>query len=194
MPMPRNMKYRIPIKTGPERQLNYGWVRGWDDLKFPVTQTKRGSNDLPNFDYTNIGLLFPANDTSEKIYVVGELPHRADLDEPIRPHIHFIQESSTLPNFVLEYRWMDNGTPANKSWTTITTDEGDGVQYEYDDSGFMMQVIKFSFISPEFEKISSMFDFVIYRDDNRIANDVLVKEIDVHFVADNIGTFYEFEK
>ena len=37
----------------------------WDDLRAPFTQTKRGALDKPDFDYTNVGLLFKQNDTAE---------------------------------------------------------------------------------------------------------------------------------
>ena len=47
----------------------------WEDLRFPATQTKIGSNDLPHFDFTNIGLLFPREDTSEIIYIIAQMPH-----------------------------------------------------------------------------------------------------------------------
>ena len=37
----------------------------WDDLTGPLTRGLQGSADKPDFDYTNFGLLFPQNDTSE---------------------------------------------------------------------------------------------------------------------------------
>ena len=51
----------------------------WDDLRFPVTASKLGINDKPDTDYTNFGLLFPQNDTTEYIIIIAQLPHSYKL-------------------------------------------------------------------------------------------------------------------
>ena len=38
----------------------------WDDFRFPATSSKLGANDKPDFDFTELGFLFPQNDTAEK--------------------------------------------------------------------------------------------------------------------------------
>jgi len=47
----------------------------WDDMRAPFTQTKRGALDKPDFDYTNVGLLFKQNDPAEIVYIIFQLPH-----------------------------------------------------------------------------------------------------------------------
>jgi len=59
----------------------------WDDLRFPASQTKQGSNLKPDFDINNVGLLFPQNDADEIIYIIAQMPHDMKLGSNIRPHI-----------------------------------------------------------------------------------------------------------
>jgi len=51
----------------------------WDDLRFPATATRQGALAKPDFDYTNIGLLFPQNDPTEIIYMIDQLPRHLIL-------------------------------------------------------------------------------------------------------------------
>ena len=60
----------------------------WDDMRAPFTQTKRGALDKPDFDYTNVGLLFPQSNVAEIVYIIFQLPHNYKLGTSIYPHIH----------------------------------------------------------------------------------------------------------
>jgi hypothetical protein len=56
------------------------------------------------FDETNIGLLFPQNDTTEIVFVIAQIPHNYKLGTNIKPHIHFVQSSASTPTFKIEYK------------------------------------------------------------------------------------------
>lgn len=156
----------------------------WEDLRFPVEQTKLGSNSLPHYDFTNNGLLFPQNDTSEVIYLVVQFPHSYKLGTDIYPHIHFIQSSANVPVFKLKYRWYLNGA-AVPSFTTITSTT---VVHTYT-SGSILQRLAFPAISGAgITAISSMMDVQIYREDNVVTGDVLVKEFDIHYSLETVGS------
>ena len=130
----------------------------WEDLMFPVTQAKRGSSDLPHFDYDEIGLLFPQNDATEKIFIVNQMKHEWKLESNIRPHIHFIQSSSAIPVFKLDYRWYKNGDPVPETYTTIATES---FAFEYE-SGSILQIARFPEISGEgIDKVSYIIDIKI---------------------------------
>ena len=61
----------------------------WTDLRIPFTQTRQGANTKPDFDTTNVGFLFPQNDTSEILYFIAQMPHSWKFETTIYPHIHW---------------------------------------------------------------------------------------------------------
>lgn len=168
-------------------------VSRWTDKSFPATSTRQGALSKPDFDYTNLGLLFPQNDPSEKIYILDQMIHNKKLGTALRLHIHFVQNSALLPNFKCDYRFYKNGDVI-PSFATIQTDDGAGPVFTYT-SGSIVQLVRFPDIpAPIDEPISSILDMIIYRDDNIITGDVLVKYIDYHFQVDTDGSREEFVK
>lgn len=165
----------------------------WTDKSFPATESKLGVLNKPDFDFVNLGLLFPQNDTAEKVYILDQMLHEKKLDTPLRLHIHFLQDSANIPNFVCEYRYYNNGG-AIPAFTTIKTDDGAGPVFTYT-AGSIIQLIRFPEIpAPASEDLSAVLDLIIYRDDNIIAGDVLTKYIDYHYQKDTDGSREEIVK
>ena len=163
----------------------------WDDLRFPATRLRRGALQKPDFDFDNIGLLFPQNDPSEIVYINTQLPHKYAFGTDLHPHIHFVQVSSDLPVFKIDYRWYENGGDPSVDFTTI---ESDGAAFDYT-SGSMLQVCSFPMIDgANINSLSSMLDIKLYRDDNVVTGDVLVKEFDIHWQSDAAGSTREYAK
>jgi len=164
----------------------------WDDLRFPTTSTKIGTNLKPDFDQTNIGLLFPENDQAEVIYMNVQFPHKRKNGSNISPHIHYIQDGLTAATFVMEYRWYKNGGPVPATWTTI---ESTGGVFPYV-SGTLLQIVSFPDIDGSaLDTVSSMMDIKLYRKTgDGVAGDVLVKEFDIHYQIDSAGSKDEFTK
>lgn len=168
------------------------FVPRWTDRSTPATQSKLGILNKPDFDYTELGLLFPQNDATEKVYILDQMLHEKKFDTPLDLHIHFIQTSALLPVFKAEYRYYNNGDIV-PSWTTITT-LGVG-KLTYPGSGNMLQIIEFPDIpAPANENVSANLDLIIYRDDNVALGDVLVKYIDFHYQKDGDGSRQEYVK
>ena len=142
----------------------------WDDLKFPATRIRQGATAKPDFDTTDIGLLFPQNDATEIAYIIGQFPHERKNGSDISPHIHFIQTSASEPVFKIDYRWYKNGdTPP--SFTTLTTNS---FVFTYT-SGSILQIVSFPDIDgSSIDAISSVIDVMLYRDDNVVTGDVMV--------------------
>jgi len=183
------------IGGGPTGGLDSGSLAAtrWTDRSFPATLTKRGANLKPDFDFTELGLLFPQNNTNEKIYILDQMLHEKKFGTPLDLHIHFIQTSSDLPIFKAEYRFYNNGDTVPATWTTISTEDGEA-QFSYT-SGSMLQIIDFPSISaPADEDVSANFEAILYRDDNIVSGDVLVKFIDYHFQKDSGGSRQEYVK
>ncbi len=177
-------RYRVPVATQSDGSLGNGWVTGYTNLRFPAVLTKRGANDLPGFDYSNIGLLFPENNDGEVIYIIGQLPYSRTLGSSIFPHIHFVQDEANTPVFKMDYRWYENNTELPGFTTASATD----FQFSYS-SGSIVQIAKFPEISGDtILGNSSIFEAKVYRDDSNVSGDVLFKEFDLHFLSDNLGT------
>ena len=161
----------------------------FDDLTFSATRTKQGANNLPNYDYTNLGLLFPQNDTDEKVYVSEQFRHRKVASSPIYLHLHYIQDEAQIPVFKVDYRFTANGaTPG--TFTTMSTADAGGPVFEYT-SGSILQILPFPVtagVDTNSAAVSTIFDFVFYRDDNTVSGDVLVKSFDLHYAMDRLGS------
>ncbi len=178
----------------------YPWLIGeatcWDDLSVPLTRDKQGQSSKPDYDFTNLGLLFPQNDTGEIVYLVLQMKHAKKLGSDIKLHIHYIQNSSDKPIFDVEYKFYNNGATVPGSWTTVSTNDTDGDKgvFTYI-SGDLLQIATFPAIAaPANETVSANFEFKLYRNDNDMNGDVLTKYIDIHYEINTLGSPEEYSK
>lgn len=160
----------------------------WDDLRFPFSRTMLGALNKPDFDYTNVGLLFPQNDATEIVYMIGQLPHGYDAGSDIKPHIHWQQSSASAPTWTLEYKWFNNGEAAPAAFTTVNA-TAQAFTYV---SGNLAQISSWAAISGTGKKESSILLLKLYRNDNTVTGDVLAFEFDIHFQRDKRGSFVEY--
>lgn len=157
----------------------------WDDLSVPATTVMVGANAKPDFDYVNIGRLFPQNDATEKVYATFQMSHKKKLGTSIRLHIHFIQTSALVPVFRAETRFYNNGSLETSFANSDTTGT---LLFPYV-SGRLLQVLSFPVIEPpESEGLSANLDMILYRTDNVVTGDVLVKYFDIHYQIDSDGS------
>ena len=167
----------------------------WDDIRAPFTQIKRGALDKPDFDYTNIGLLFPQNDDAEIIYIIFQMPHNYKLGTDIYPHIHWQQMNANDVVWKLEYKWSIPNALVPGAFTAVTattrlyTWAADNL-HQYDGWAAIS--------GAAITKISSVLLFKVFRDDNVDAGagggDALAFEFDLHYEMDTLGSKSEFIK
>lgn len=162
----------------------------WDDLQFELTPTRVGANNKPDFDYTNIGLLFPRNDPSEIVYITVQFPHTWKEGTDIHPHVHCRQSFNQQAVFKMAYIWYNLGDPIPTSWTTLIMNTP---SFAYT-SGNIAQIISGATISGAGKKISSILKLKLYRDDNVYTGDMLVDQFDIHIQIDATGSTTEFAK
>jgi len=163
----------------------------WDDLSVGATATKIGANNKPDFDYTNIGLLFPQNDPLEKVYMTFQMSHKKKLGTPIRLHVHFVQTSAAKPVFRADIRFYNNGGQV-VSFASIDTNGSTAFPWT---TGSLLNIIMFPDVAaPAGETLSANFDVILYRTDNAVAGDVLVKYVDAHYQIDTDGSQTEYVK
>ena len=181
----------LDVNEGLENQPKSNPV--WTDLKFPATQAKVGVTSKPDFDYTNLGYLMPQNDTTEQLSFIGQMPHEWKLESELRPHIHYIQSAAAQPTFIMNYRIYKNGDSVPTISGLSTADGSKGV-FPYT-SGNILQIASFPAIDTTgIDAVSAVLDIVIYRDDNDVTGDVLLKEFDIHYQVDQQGSRQEFVK
>lgn len=183
--------YSLPASNSQDlKDWQLPFKAGLFDSYRPATRGLQGALQKPDFDFTNLGLLFPSGDPGEIAYIMDGLPHGYRIGSNIRPHVHFIQSTAATPVFKLDYRWYDNGT-APPAFTTITAST---FVYAYS-SGSILQIADFPEINGSgITGVSSMLDFKFYRDDVNIAGDVLVKAFGVHYVGDTFGSAFAHVK
>jgi len=160
-------------------------------MKFPLTRDKQGQSLYPDFDFTNMGLLFPNGDASEIAYMITQLRHevRIGTGAELRPHIHFVQDVAAQPTFKLDYRLYENNGDPTGSFTTLTAST---FAFTWT-SGSILQIASFPAISlAAITGVSAMLDMKLYRDDTDVGGDVLAKEFDMHYQQDGWGSRQEF--
>ena len=165
----------------------------YDDLVMPATATKQGSNLKPDFDETNVGYLFPQNDTSEVLYMIFQLPHRWKEGSTIYPHVHFFQNQNATPTFKIDYRWVNIGAAVPLFTTGYTLSTIVGAQTWT--TGMLHRIVgNTSGISGSGKTMSSMLQIKLYRNDNVYTGDCLVVSFDIHFEIDSLGSASEYTK
>ena len=167
----------------------------WDDLRAPFTQAKQGSNLKPDFDETNVGLLFPQNDDTEIAFIIFQLPHSYKLGSDISPHIHWQQMNSNDVVWKFDYKWFDIGDAVPANFTTVT-ESADIITYT---SGNLHQMTEFPNLDGSgISGVSSILLVKVYRDDNvdggAGGGDALAFEFDIHYQIDSLGSFSEYAK
>lgn len=181
------------VGNGVEPDSGFLVTPRWTDKSFALTRDRQGVAQKPDFDFTNLGLLFPQNDPSEKIFILDQMLHTKKLGTALRMHVHFVQDSADIPNFVCEYRYYNNGT-AIPGFTTLKTDDGTGLLFPYTGTTIVNYLPFPEIPAPADENVSAVLDLILYRDDNRVTGDVLTKYVDYHFQVDADGSREEFVK
>ena len=172
---------------------NVKGIRGdfvWDDIRFPATRIRQGASAKPDFDTTDLGLLFPQNDPAEIAYIIAQMPHDYKLGTNLKPHIHYFQDEAQEPVFKIDYRIYKNGV-APGGFSTITAST---FVFTYT-SGTLAQIVVFPEIDMSaIDTVSAVIDVKLYRDDNVVTGDVLLKELDFHYKRDSLGSQFEYIK
>lgn len=172
----------------------HGNATTWEDLSAPLNTERQGAGGKPDYDFTNLGLLFPQNDDAEIAYLIIQMQHQKLLESDIKLHVHYIQSVAAQPTFKIDYRWYNNSSTVPGSWTTISSADGSKGLFSWS-SGSILQIATFPTVSAlTGETVSSNIDIKLYRDDNDVTGDVLAKYVDLHYQVDSFGSREEFSK
>jgi phage minor structural protein len=170
-----------------------GFDPRYDDIVFEMTPTRINPNtSKPDYDYTNIGFLFPQNVTTEIINITVQLPHKWKEGTTIYPHVHVRQAANQQAVFKLDYIWYNAGDTIPTTWATYTMNEYAVTPYV---SGTIANIVKGADgIDGTGKEISSILKLKLYRDDNVYTGDMLVDQFDIHIEVDSLGSQEEYTK
>jgi len=186
----------------------------WDDLRVPVTSTRKGGSKDPDFAVwlkdtagTSQGVFLEwfDKDTEEELYFSVQLPHNYKLGTPIHAHVHWVGKSAggfgQGVSWGLEYTWIDIA-----GLFGVTTIIGSNVatgQVGASPAADTHYLTELGMITPganQGANVSSMLTCRLFRDatssiatDNYTADAGLL-EIDFHYQIDTPGSFSEYSK
>ena len=161
--------------------LNIGQQEDW---KFPATQQRRGLSSKPDFDFVNIGLLFPENDEAEISYMTDQRPHSMEDDTELQPHCHLVLTQAGTPKFTAMIRLTNSGD-----------NEAAWIQYD-------MEVLTSNWVNGRHHVIlhnpvlmssvgkikSAILDVKLFRQTaDGYTGDVLLKSFDIHYYRSKLG-------
>lgn len=172
----------------------YGTATVWEDLRFPATGINpAGQVSSMVFDTTNIGFTAGPGST-QSIAVIAQMPHSWKVGSTIAPHIHWEPTTTNVGNVVwqLEYKWTSINATEPGAWITdpITVASG-GVAFKH-------LIAPFAHIDGEGQGLSSIISIKISRLGGNGADtytgDALLKEFDIHYEIDSLGSNLEYIK
>lgn len=166
-------------------------ISGWERQRFAMTRSLQGILQKPDYDFTNLGLLFPESDASEKACLITLLPNSRAKCCPLMPYVHFIQTNAQTPVFKIDYRILNLGSDISTPFETLTAGEF-AVAY---DSGSIHQAAIFPpmLIKPDLE-LGAAVDVFLYREDDIPIGDALAKEFGILYKQDSLGSGSLFQK
>jgi hypothetical protein len=154
-----------------------------------------------DYDYFNSAVNFNYNARfpDEPASVMVELPHDWIEGTPIKPHIHWLQEQSDIPNFILAYKIAKNGELYTKeaNFNNHTKTVCGTPMYTWVSNG-LQQTCPFPDISTVGMSISDKILVTVFRDSTNasglfagvdpVATDVIAWDFGVHYLSDGTGS------
>lgn len=183
-------------------QTMEGNARPWrDELGDAISLQQTGPGISRNAAEATVDYSTVAN-LADYLYTNVQLNHDKDLTANIYPHIHYIQNSSNVPNFLLRYRWQVDGGTWSTSWNNIICNN---TAHAYTAGSTIHQIAYTTSISaPVNAHLSDIVQFRVIRDTTNATalftgidpytETVSISAFDVHFQINSLGSDNEFTK
>ncbi len=175
----------------------------WDDASVQLVGRKIDvASGRIDYDYDELTVDFATNARypQEPVGVPLQAPHSWAEHTVMRPHIHWLQSSADVPNWLIAYRQYNNGAAVPGSWTLKAANSP---IFTYT-SGTIMQISSFPEIEMPDMGLSCALDMKIFRDSGNASTlfagaDPLsavakLKFFDTHIPFDSMGSDVEFIK
>ena len=201
-----DVRRRISDIAGPGLGGRAGGDPGlWNDLRVPLSATNQGPVKAPTFTQWRddgagstglFGYSFSAS-SEEEVFFDAQLPHQYVEGTRIGPHCHFSPvinptDGQTV-RLGLEYSWSNvNGVFPTTTTIYAEVTFASNVAYEQLIGGFDPD------IDEPTMKVSAMIGGRLFRDathpNDTFTGEVVIHEIDFHYLAESLGSTNEFSK
>jgi hypothetical protein len=187
---------RSPIRLMNEMRRG----RWWEDLRMAAVAVGVGAV-TPSWDGTNLGWIFPdVVGNNPQMQFITQMPHNYALGEDVEIHIHWaLVDTDGAANedvkWDVQYRVTQTGgiIGAFPAMTENTIDVSSYLQHEllYHD----LADIDMSGVT----ETSAIVEIILERDTAGVTaddykHDVLLKELDIHYPIDSLGSWAELSK
>ena len=181
----------------------------WDDLRFPLVSSSRldTSSGRIDYDFFNAAVEFQSNARypNEPVCFLIQMQHTWKEETEIRPHLHWVQQGSDVPNWLMAWKYWDNGQSftLNTDYSAHTLAAWDSNIFTYT-SGSIVQISEFPAISMAGMGTSDGIVVSFFRDSANTSGQFAgadpsaitesAFEFDIHFQKDFHGSRQEFAK
>lgn len=191
----------VAIETDGTIRLD-GAATVFDDMFGDISKVKvKGTRVVLNDAENTIDFASNASLTDYAL-VVYQMSHKWKMGSGIYPHIHWVQESNAIPNFLIQYRWQKNGEAKTIGWTNYICNTANAFNYV---SGSLNQITHGSAITPPAGYgISDVIQIRILRDTangstvfsgaDPYTGTVAISSVDCHIEIDTEGSRGQYTK
>jgi len=190
----------VAILANGSLKLN-GTATVFDDLTSDITRTKTvGTRVTINENENTVDFTSQAT-LSDYIYLNYQLSHKWKVGSVLYPHIHFFQNSSIIPNFLIQYRWQIQGSTKATTWVNYKTDV---LAFPYTTGTINNIVHNSGILSGMGVGLSDILQFRIIRDTanasglfsgaDTYSGSVQITGVDIHYEIDSLGSNTEYTK
>jgi hypothetical protein len=182
----------------------------WEDVSEAIVGDRIDiTSGRLDYQYENGGIGFQQNARydEEPVCVSIQARHSMRIGQGAvaRPHIHWIQEQSSVPNWLIAYKKTNYGeavtVESDFSNHTLAIIEEHMFTYS---SGALAQISQFPEIDISDLSLSGSIDFVLFRDSGNdsglfsgsdpVSATAIVKYFDIHVLFDSVGSREEYVK
>jgi hypothetical protein len=96
-----------------------GDARTFRDELGDITKLKFAGLRITEDSTDGVIIISTQGSLTDYLYTNVQLNHDRDLGSPIYPHLHWFQSSGNAPNFLMQYRWQNNGAEKIETWTDL---------------------------------------------------------------------------
>lgn len=139
-------------------------------------------------------------DIDDGVVMNIQLNHDWDGETPVEPHLHWFQNQNEIPNWLIAYRWHQNGQAKVETWTYQKVASS---VYTYS-SGTILQISSFGSIAPPATPtdVSSILQLKLMRDNgpakydnpDDYSGDAHGLSLDIHIKINTMGSRDEYAK
>jgi len=173
----------------------------WDDRDYPLGGQRISAPASKVVESTNNLIAYTTNcPLTDYVWMNIQMSHSKKLFSPVYPHLHWSQDSTKRPNWLVEYRWIYGGItiPSTWSYSTISAPV-------YPLTAGIAQITDFVPITPSSDEgLSAILQVKLKRDSSNTSAkfastdpygaSAFAQSFDIHYERDSMGSRQAYVK